>query len=88
MLTRRQEQMLALLMQGRTNKEIAAELGIGEPTLKICLTQVFAKIGARNRTEAALWGVRRVHSEELELLRWKLERLTRMYARLRFRLLG
>lgn len=72
--------MLALLMHGRTNDEIAAELGIGEKTLRICLTAVYAKTGSRNRTQAAVWGVRRAASGDSALvveLREQVQRLTR-----------
>lgn len=53
-LSRREMQMLDGLNAGRTNKEIARELGIQEPTVKLHMKTLFRKIGASNRTQAAL----------------------------------
>lgn len=53
-LSRREMQMLDGLNEGRTNKEIARELGIQEPTVKLHMKTLFRKIGATNRTQAAL----------------------------------
>ena len=51
-LTRRQLEVLRLLVQGRTNKAIAMELGISEATVKSHVSVVLQVLGARNRTEA------------------------------------
>ena len=51
-LTRRQLEVLRLLMHGRTNKAIAMELGISEATVKSHVSVVLQVLGARNRTEA------------------------------------
>ncbi len=51
-LTLRQREVLALLKQGLPNKQIAARMGIQEVTVKLHLSRVFRKLGARNRTEA------------------------------------
>ena len=51
-LTRRQRQVLELLVQGRTNKAIASLLGIEESTVKSHVTVVLQALGVRNRTEA------------------------------------
>ncbi len=55
-LSRRQSQLLGLLVQGLKNKEIAHTLGIREGTVKAYLTALFEKVGARDRFELALYG--------------------------------
>lgn len=52
-LTRRQNEILPLLAQGMSNKEIARELNIAEGTSKIHTAALLRALGARNRTEAA-----------------------------------
>ncbi len=51
-LTRRQQEVLAHLVRGRTNKAIAAELNLKEITIKIHLRGLFRKLGVSNRTQA------------------------------------
>jgi ATP/maltotriose-dependent transcriptional regulator MalT len=51
-LTRREEQILALLALGRTNREIAAELVISPRTVEVHVARVLAKLSAHTRTEA------------------------------------
>lgn len=51
-LTEREAEVLALLAQGKTNKEIAAALVITERTVKFHITAILGKLGAGNRTEA------------------------------------
>lgn len=53
-LTERQVEVLRLLGSGRSNKEIARDLGITEGTVKVHLLSVFRALGVRNRTEAVL----------------------------------
>ena len=53
-LSQREMQMLKGLSEGKTNKETARELGIQEPTVKLHMKTLFRKIGAANRTQAAL----------------------------------
>lgn len=53
-LTDRQRDVLRWLALGRSNKEIARELGISEGTVKVHLLSVFRTLGVRNRTEAVL----------------------------------
>ncbi|MEQ1946826.1 MAG: response regulator transcription factor [Bryobacteraceae bacterium] len=59
-LSRRQSQLLQLLVQGLKNKEIASALGISEGTVKAYLTTLFEKVGARDRFELALFGLKTV----------------------------
>lgn len=53
-LTAREEQILELVSQGLSNKEIGNELGIAEKTVKHYVTNVLQKLQVRNRVEAAL----------------------------------
>lgn len=49
-LTEREREVLRLL--GRSNKEIAAQLGISERTVKFHVTSIFGKLGAETRAQA------------------------------------
>lgn len=53
-LTAREEQILRLLGQGLSNKEIGARLDIKEKTVKHYVTNILQKLQLRNRVEAAL----------------------------------
>jgi len=53
--TRRERQILVQLVQGRTNEEIAEQLGIKPHTVKIHMYHLMAKTDKRNRTELAVW---------------------------------
>jgi len=57
-LTEREEAILQLVAQGKTNKEIAAELFLSEKTVKHYMTNVLQKLHVRNRVEAALIAIR------------------------------
>ncbi|MGM4926549.1 LuxR C-terminal-related transcriptional regulator [Tardiphaga sp. 804_B3_N1_9] len=63
-LTRRQHDVLPLLAQGMSNKEIARELSIAEGTSKIHTAALLRALGARNRTEAAFMAARIVGPKE------------------------
>ncbi len=54
MLTRREMQVLEGLSVGKSNKEIARDLELSEPTVKLHVKNLYRKIGAGNRTQAAL----------------------------------
>jgi NarL family two-component system response regulator LiaR len=58
-LTEREQQVLACLGRGRSNKEIAAELFISEKTVKTHVSNVLEKLGLADRTQAALYAVKR-----------------------------
>ncbi len=53
-LTIREEQILALLSDGSSNKEIGLKLDLSEKTIKHYMTNIFQKLQVRNRVEAAL----------------------------------
>ena len=57
-LTPREADVLRLLAEGLPNKVVARRLGIGEGTVKSHLNAAAAKLGAANRTDAALLAVR------------------------------
>ena len=57
-LTHREQEVLAYLTVGKTNREIATLLFISTSTVKGHLTSIYAKLGVSNRTEAALVGLR------------------------------
>lgn len=50
--TRRQSQLLAAIEKGRSNRDIADELGISEHTVKVHLWRLFQKMGVKSRTQA------------------------------------
>jgi ATP/maltotriose-dependent transcriptional regulator MalT len=54
-LTEREEEVLALLRQGLSNRQIARTLWIAESTAKVHVRHIFDKLGVRSRTEAALF---------------------------------
>lgn len=53
-LTERERALLAFLVEGHSNKVIARRLGIAEATVKAQMARLFGKIGAANRTQAAV----------------------------------
>lgn len=57
-LSPRERDVLHLIAKGRSNKEIAAELNIGEKTVKTHVSNVLAKLGVQDRTQAALYAVK------------------------------
>ena len=58
LLAPREFEILRLLVAGQSNKEIARELGIQEVTVKVNLTRIFSRLGARNRAQAAAIAVK------------------------------
>jgi len=54
LLTQRQREVLERLREGKSNKQIAHELGLSEGTVKIHMTAIFKSLGVRNRTQAAM----------------------------------
>jgi DNA-binding NarL/FixJ family response regulator len=56
-LTPRELDVVALVGEGRANKEIALQLGIGERTARTHVSNVLHKLGLTSRTQLALWAV-------------------------------
>jgi DNA-binding CsgD family transcriptional regulator len=56
-LTPREIEILQLVLAGRTNKSIAAEISITEKTVEFHLNKVYTKIGIRSRTLVSLWAL-------------------------------
>ena len=54
-LTAREGQVLSLIGQGLTNREIGGRLGIAEKTVKNTVTVVLAKLGFQRRAQAAIY---------------------------------
>ena len=51
-MTKREREVLALLVHGLSNLEISEQLSIGMATVKYHLTNIFSKLGVKNRVEA------------------------------------
>lgn len=58
-LTKREEQVLRLIVLGQSNKEIAKTLHLSADTVKEHIHHLFQKISVRDRTQAAVWAVRK-----------------------------
>jgi two-component system nitrate/nitrite response regulator NarL len=57
-LTGRESQLVAMLSRGLKNKEISCELGITEGTVKVYMSHLFQKSGAKDRLDLALQGLK------------------------------
>jgi DNA-binding NarL/FixJ family response regulator len=64
-LTPREAEVLTCITQGRSNREIAEHLHISEKTVRIHVSAVLEKMGARDRTQATIFALQRglVHLE-------------------------
>jgi DNA-binding NarL/FixJ family response regulator len=64
-LTPRETEVLICITQGRSNREIAEHLHISEKTVRIHVSAVLEKMGARDRTQATIFALQRglVHLE-------------------------
>jgi DNA-binding NarL/FixJ family response regulator len=54
-LTPREQEILKLIAQGASNREIAQQLYISEKTVKNHITSLLSRLGLRDRTQAAVW---------------------------------
>jgi DNA-binding NarL/FixJ family response regulator len=68
LLTDREEQVVALVADGLTNREIAQELGLSAHTIKKYLFRVFDKLGISSRVELVLYAVSHGESRHSEWL--------------------
>jgi len=58
-LSRREMEILRLVVKGMSNKEIAYHLGISHQTVKNHITAILSKLGVADRTQAAVYALRR-----------------------------
>ncbi len=58
LLTTRELQVLRLIAQGQTNRQIAEELSIAEATTRSHVTRILSKLNVDSRTQAALYALR------------------------------
>ena len=58
-LTRREKEVLECLTKGHSNREIAEVLQIGEKTVRMHVSSVLEKMGARDRTQATIYAIQR-----------------------------
>lgn len=68
-MTNRQREVLSLLCHGEPNKTIARKLGMTEATVKVHVRQIMRKLGATNRTQAALCAVDQERIVDMEVVR-------------------
>ncbi|GAI60060.1 unnamed protein product [marine sediment metagenome] len=57
-LTYREREILTLIKEGYSHKEIAGKLGIGAPTIKVSVRLILARLNARNTTHAVAIALR------------------------------
>ncbi|TPI09407.1 response regulator transcription factor [Mesorhizobium sp. B4-1-1] len=57
-LTARENEILKLIVEGKSNGEIGAQLHLAEGTIKNYVSTILEKCGAKNRTELAIWAVK------------------------------
>lgn len=58
-LTPREREVLLCITHGRSNREIAEELGIAEKTVRIHVSSMLGKMGVRDRTQATIYALQR-----------------------------
>ena len=57
-LTPREREVITLVAEGRTNREIGKRLGVAERTARTHVSNILTKLGLASRTQAAMWAVR------------------------------
>jgi DNA-binding NarL/FixJ family response regulator len=62
-LTERERRVLDLVAEGKTNREIGAELYLAEKTVKNYVSNILSKLGMQRRTEAAVFAARLADKE-------------------------
>lgn len=63
LLTRREEDVVALAVNGLTNRQIAHDLGLSEHTVKNYMFEIFEKLGISTRVELVLYTLNHQHSK-------------------------
>lgn len=63
-LTERQREVLALVAQGKSNREIGQQLCISVKTVEYHVSEILGKLGFSNRTEAAIYALQEGLVEE------------------------
>jgi two-component system, NarL family, nitrate/nitrite response regulator NarL len=63
LLTKREQSLVQLVAEGRTNRDISRELGLSEHTVRNYLFRIFNKLGTSNRLELALYAI---HQKETQ----------------------
>ena len=58
LLTKQERNILELISEGKTNKEISIELYVAEKTVRNYVSTILKKINVDNRTEAAMYWIR------------------------------
>ena len=66
LLTRRERQVLQHLVLGKSNKQVARELGIAEQTVKNHVRHLMAKVGVSSRVQLCRWALQKEHGTFLE----------------------
>ena len=64
MLSPQERLILPLLVEGKTNKEIAQQMQLSDKTVKNYLANIFAKLQIRRRTEAVTWYVKTTRTSD------------------------
>jgi len=67
LLTKRETQLVELVSQGMSTREISAKLGISEHTVSNYLFRIYNKIGVSNRTELALCAIKQREDEKFRV---------------------
>jgi DNA-binding NarL/FixJ family response regulator len=67
LLTSREEQVVALVADGLSNRDVASELGLSEHTVKKYLFRIFEKLGISNRVELVLYAM---HNGATQATHW------------------
>ncbi len=66
LLTPREEQVVALVADGLSNREVASELGLSEHTIKKYMLRIFDKLGISTRVELVLYAVSHGENRQAE----------------------
>jgi DNA-binding NarL/FixJ family response regulator len=69
LLTRREQSLVQLVAEGRTNRDISRELKLSEHTVRNYLFKIFNKLGTSNRLELALYAIHQRDSKREQLVK-------------------